>query len=374
MILVLFLAIATLAAFLLLGRNDAASLQSEKFNISFAHFQKVMLVWFALGSLLVVFFAARALSASDLNSPPYTPTPYGPFFYSSLQAVGRFTGSEADQIRRGYRWFDFGCFLLLPFVVFSFLRRMKCFLPLALTGALASISAFFFHSWNITARPDIPALLLSILALWFVTRHQEPQTSDIILAALACTSAILFKQSFLAAPLAIFLALVVRRRFKDVLVFLASDVLFGSAALGYYIARGEPVIRQILLVGKSPIDLHSSLFLINECLPVGLGIAVLLFGCAGFWLAVSSDNWRLKLLGFYFFFSTLVGMVTILQVGGNCNYFFEMWVAVRISKAGRSVESCADRSEVGNDRHAAGSALAAGLRASPGRKDRQELR
>jgi len=35
----------------------------------------------------------------------------------------------------------------------------------------------------------------------------------------------------------------------------------------------------------------------------------------------------LKLLGFYFFFSTLVGMITILQVGGNCNYFFEMWVA-----------------------------------------------
>jgi len=82
-----------------------------------------------------------------------------------------------------------------------------------------------------------------------------------------------------------------------------------------------------LLVGKSPVDLRSSLYLVNQYLPTGLGIVVLLLGCAGFWLAVSSDNWRLKLLGFYFFFSTLIGMVTILQVGGNCNYFFEMWVA-----------------------------------------------
>jgi hypothetical protein len=354
MSLVFLLVLLVCIALFFFGRESTPRI-FHTLDFSFARLQHILIAWFGLGFLLVIFFAVKAIPKtsdvthpesavvysaqlaaqtgklySDLNAPPYTPTPYGPFFYSSLQLVAKVTGAEADRIRHGYRIFDFLCFLSLPLVVFSTLRRMTVSATQAMLGALAAGSAFFFHTWNVTARPDVPALLLSLLAIWIMCRREAPSVTDLVLAAVACASAILCKPSFLAAPISIFLALVVRRRWKDVFMFSGAAGLFGLGALGYYILKSEPIIRQILLVGKSPIDWRTSLYLINVYLPTGLGVVVLMLGCAGFWHAMSAGDSRLKLLGFYFMFSTVIGLVTILQVGGNCNYFFELWVAAAL--------------------------------------------
>jgi hypothetical protein len=354
MIIAICMAICTVGA-ILIGRNELPKFLVDSPNFSFARFRDFLLVIFGITVSLVLWLSLKALPAKcDLSSPessivfsaqlsartgrlysdwhsfPYTSTPYGPFFYLSLQLVAHFVGTEADKIRHGYRILDLSCFLLLPCLVFSLLRQLRCTPALAVLASLASISASFFFPWTITARPDIPALLLSILAVWILCRHDEPQPAHLILAGVACAAAILFKQSSVAAPLAISLLLFVRRRFKDLFIFGVSAAMFGSAALGYYIARGEPVLLQNLLLGKSPIDLRSSINLISSFLSTGFGLVVIVLGCAGFWIAVSSADWRLKFLGYYFFFSTLIGFTTFLHVGAGCNYLFETWVAAAL--------------------------------------------
>lgn len=327
----------------------------KKLNLSFPQFRSFVLACFGLCALVVTLSGLKTIPAkTDVTHPesasvwaaqlaaksgrlypaldraPYTVAPYGPLFYLGLEAAARLSGVHLRYVRLGYRMFVFGCYLLLPVLVYLLLRRASFSRALAGLGALAAISSHFLPRWNATVRPDMPALLLSLLALWLVCRRDDPRVSDCVGAGLACAAALLFKASFVAAPLAIAVLLLLRRQYRHLLFFAGSGALAGIALTGYLMHRGEPVLRQMLLVSKAPIGVHTWIKVLNTHLPVGLSALVWPAACAGFLICMRSEEWRLRLYSYYFAFAALFGLASLLKAGGNVNYLIEMWVAAAL--------------------------------------------
>jgi hypothetical protein len=265
----------------------------------------------------------------DINRPPYTPSPYGPVFYWTVRFTTRLLGDQIEPARTAYRISIFVSFLFLPVVVYLLLRSAAYSRLLSALGAFASISFYYMPLFAATVRPDIPAICLSLVALWFVSRHREASRLDLVLSAIVSTSAFMFKASYVAAPLAITALLVSQKRYKDLCIFAITGVISTFLFLAV-IFHGEPMISQLLLVAKSPKDLHSAITLIHLCLFPGFGSLLLPAACAGFLMAMGSSNSRLRLYGWYFLFAVVIGFATLLQCGANVYYFFELWIAAAL--------------------------------------------
>jgi len=262
----------------------------------------------------------------DINQPPYTPSPYGPLFYSTVKFMAHATGNQIERVRTACRVFVFVMFLLLPVGVYLLLRAVALSRILAALGALASISFYYMPGFAAAMKPDIPALCLSVFALWFACHRPDPNRLDLVLSGFVCVAALMFKESFAAAPLAIGAVLLTQKRYKNLSVFAVSVVVAAVVFLDV-IFRGDPVIRQLLLVGETPKSLRSAVTLIHLYLPTGFGSLLLPAACAGFLLGVRSTEWRLRLYSYYFLFAVMIGFTTLLQCGAGVYYFFELWVA-----------------------------------------------
>jgi hypothetical protein len=322
-------------------------------QLRFSVFQNFVVAAFAICAFAVTLSAMKLISAKcdvtnpesanfaspiagrlaklypDINRPPYTPSPYGPLFYWTVRFATRLFGGQIEPARTAYRIFVFGSFLLLPVIVYLLLRGAAFSRVLSALGASASISFYYIPLFAATVRPDIPAICLSLVALWLVSHHHDASQLDIVLSAIVSTSAFMFKASYVAAPLSITALLVTQKRYKDLSIFAASGVISTFLFLAA-IFHGEPMISQLLLVAKSPKDLHSAITLIHLYLLPGFGSLLLPAACAGFLLAMRSSDWRQRLSGYYFLFAVVIGFATLLQCGANVYYFAELWIAASL--------------------------------------------
>lgn len=262
----------------------------------------------------------------DLNRPPYTPCPYGPLFYSTVKVMARAFGGEIERTRVACRVFTFCCFLLLPVMVYLLLRSAAVCRTLSLLGAFASVSFYFMPLFAASVRPDFPALLLSVSALWLASLRPGPARVNLILAGIVCTSAFMFKGSFVAASLAIGVLLMTEKRYRDLSVFVVSALIAAFLFLDV-VFRGDPVIQRLLTVNKSPTDLLTAIGIIVTALPTGAGPVLLPAACLVSLPGNFSADWRLRLYSLYFLFAVGIGFTILRLSGGNLHYFFELWVA-----------------------------------------------
>ena len=262
----------------------------------------------------------------SLDAPPYTPAPYGPLFYLVLAGAGRVCKGDASEIRLLLRSVVFGCYLLVGLVGYLLARNAGASQSASVLGAAAIWAAPQVLFWNVTVRPDFPGLLLSLSGVWIISRRASPAFGAVISSGVCCAGAVLFKQSFVAAPLAIALVFVLRQSYRNLAVFVASGLLTGLAIIGYLTLRGEPVIKEALLIGHSPLAVYSGIMLLYLTLSVGLAVPIAAGGVAGFLSALrSTSRWQIHLLMCYSLLALLVAILTLLQVGSNTNYLFEVW-------------------------------------------------
>ena len=198
--------------------------------------------------------------------------------------------------------------------------------PLALLAPAIILAQIDFVDWNVTVRPDLFALGLTVAAFLLITA-KPISWRNLIFAGLLCGVAGAVKQSFIALPCAAVLWLLWSRRFRWVAAFSGCTVLAGGSVLAILMARHEPVLQEMLLARYSPTSVLAGVQLVkSDCLHYPLQIALLGLGILGLkWMPREEDGSH-QFLSLYFILAWLMGFYTAMAPGANVNAFLEGWV------------------------------------------------
>jgi hypothetical protein len=263
-----------------------------------------------------------------LAESPYTPAPYGPLLYLGLESLALLFPDPPALIHAG-RIIVFCSFVLLAGVAFAWCRRISGSVAAAWFSALLILSSLDFYPWAIAIRPDVPAVLLSILSVCLVCETESPRLRQLALSGSLIAAALLLKHTYLAAPAAIGLSLAWRREFRQLAIFIASIVVPIGVVLVWLIGKGEPVVQELLLYSGMALSPQTELAIIREGFyRFPAEAAVLSLAIAG--LASATDSRRWQLLRLYSLLTVLVAIVTLMQIGGDLNYLVETWALASI--------------------------------------------
>ncbi len=269
----------------------------------------------------------------SLVRPPYTPAPYGPLFYLGLAAVGNALHGDNHAIRIALRSLVFASYLLAGLAVFALARDAGAAVWAALAGGVTALAAPFVLFWNASARPDFPALLLTLLGIRTITHSRRPGWRTGVAAGILCAMGFLSKQSMVAAPLAIAGYLALRRWYRPLGGFVLAAAAAAGGVVAYLLLRGEPVLRDMLLMRHAPAAVQPAVAMVSDALGGGLGLLVVAGGAAGMAMALRGKNSRLLLVGMYAALAALVTVLTLPQVGSNVNYLLEPWMGASVLMA-----------------------------------------
>jgi 4-amino-4-deoxy-L-arabinose transferase-like glycosyltransferase len=140
-----------------------------------------------------------------------------------LAAIWSITGFHPESTRFGMLLLAAGAALVSLLLAIELLRDARG-MPAFLAAGMVCLSPVFFAQ-AILAQPDMPAMLLTTLALWLFLRER------IVLAAAACVVLTLIKETGIVAPILFGVWLARERRWRDAAWFIAP-----AAALGAWIA------------------------------------------------------------------------------------------------------------------------------------------
>jgi hypothetical protein len=257
----------------------------------------------------------------DIDRPPYLVTLYGPLTYFLLAIPYRLAQAAGITPQVLVRLGIVGALCLCVLLTCMISRRLYNSRPMAWLCALFAVSALPMTSWTTQIRSDFLALALSLLSLyWFLLANGRPRG---IGAAICAGIALLVKQTFVAVPLAIVSWLIYRRRYKD--AFLWSTGLALTVLGGYAIAWWrEPLMLKHIAALRHPILHYGQALMI---LGNALSQPVVPLAVIGGFLALWKRTPERLLFLIYCIVAWLVASLTIPQVGGAINYFWEPLVA-----------------------------------------------
>ena len=254
----------------------------------------------------------------DPDQPPYLVSVYGPLTYILLAIpykVALVLGIDPQVM---VRLVPLGAMYLCVFLVFLIGRRLSDSRRIAWLCALFAVSALPISAWMI--RGDFLALGFALFSLLLLLR--TPERPQIIGAAICAGMALLIKQTFLAAPVAVFCWLIYRRRFKAAALWgmcIALTVAGGYAVLWWR----EPLMLKHFAALRSPIFEYRGAF---NLLGLALSEPIVPFAVIGGLLARWKGSPERLLVLIYCVVAWLVAIATIPQVGGALNYFWEPFV------------------------------------------------
>jgi hypothetical protein len=253
------------------------------------------------------------------DRPPYFISIYGPLTYVYFAAPYKLALSLGASPQTFLRL----SVLLAVFICIACLyligKKLYGSRGVALLCALFAVSSYPMASWTVQFRPDFLALACSLAAmLWFLQSREKRVP---ILSAIVAGLALLFKQTFIAAPLAIVGWLLYRRRYRDAILWTAIAGL--TAIAGNAIAYlHEPYMAQTIADLRHPVlEYRGALSIIWLAVrqPV---VPFMVIGALFARHQRERAPERLLLL-FYTVSAWAVAVLTIPQAGGNINYFFE---------------------------------------------------
>ncbi len=257
----------------------------------------------------------------DINRPPYLVTLYGPLTYVLLAIPYRLAQAAGIPPQVLVRLVIVGALCLCVLLTFMISRRLYSSRPMAWLCALFAVSALPMATWTTQIRGDFLALALSLLSFyWFLLANGRRRG---IGAAICAGVALLVKQTFVAVPIAIVSWLIYRRRYKE--AFLWSTSLALTVLGGYAIACWrEPLMLKHIAALRHPI-LHYGQGL--KILGTAASQPVVPLVVIGGFLALWKGTPERLLLFIYCMVAWLVASLTIPQVGGAINYFWEPLLA-----------------------------------------------
>jgi hypothetical protein len=268
-----------------------------------------------------------------LDSSPYTPAPYGPLFYVALTALAKLGNLSFESLLVSGRLVSLAGYLMIVVAGYLWVRRHIQPVP-ALLAPMLILAQVDFVDWNVTVRPDLPALGLTVAAL-MVLSNRRLSWKNIVAAGLLCGFAGTIKQSFIALPLATVLWLLWSRRFKWAGAFIAATAVAGGSVLGFLALRHEPFLSEMLLARYSPLSFMAAVQLLKADLVqyplqmVVVGLALL--GLQN--LPTEKDLNPRPFMTLYFFFTWVMGFYTAMAPGANVNAFLEAWVLTALLAA-----------------------------------------
>jgi hypothetical protein len=259
---------------------------------------------------------------------PFTPAPYGPLLYLSVAAVARLSSSDYAGVVVLLRAIMFSVLLGLCLVVYLCSRRTQTRALFALIAATLLLAQSQFFPWSVTVRADVPAILFSVLALLFVLKDDSATTAFAVAAGASVAFALLFKHTFVAAPAAICVWLLWRRDYIRLVTVLVTAFVTVGGLIGWLMARGEPVLRELFILAHPPMSLRSEVGLIKDSFRTDPGQwAVLALALIGLRAAQRKREPGPVLVALYFVLALAVALLTLMQPGGDLNYLLEPMVA-----------------------------------------------
>jgi hypothetical protein len=263
------------------------------------------------------------------GSPLYLPAPnltmhvYNPLMYSIAGWLGGnggppstlFAGRVASVIAAMVL-----AALILAWTYRTTGRRSIAMLAATLPFFYADIAlADFFR-----LRPETPALLLSGAAVILV--HWAPRTTMALgFAAALCTISFMFKQSFIAAPVAIALALWMTDPSRGLIFAALFGVFVAAAVITCTAIWGMPYLENVFfamagnpwLVGDALTHYGAGLFAKGAGLLIGAAVGA----------AMLRTNQQHRVLVSFFGVSLLWNLLSSMKVGSNFSYFAELALA-----------------------------------------------
>lgn len=261
-----------------------------------------------------------------LDRSPYTPAPYGPLFYVALTTLAKLGNMNFGTLLVSGRVISLTIYLLIAVGAYSWeSRHMQR--VLALLAPVLILTQVDFVDWNVTVRPDLPALGLTMAALMLVS-SQRLSWKKIATVGLLCGLAGVIKQSFIALPLATLLWLLWSRRLKWAGIFAGTTALAGGSVMTLLTLRHEPFFNEMLLARYSPLSFGAAVQLFTADL-VQYPLQLVLLGLAllGLQNLPAGEHFNLRrLMAYYFGLAWAMGFYTAMAPGANTNAFLEAWL------------------------------------------------
>ncbi len=272
-------------------------------------------------------FVRTGVLYPDVTQPPYYPTPYGPLSYVILSVPYRLSLHTSYPVERGLRMGVLAFFLASVALTFLISRRLTGSTTAALLTVLFAVSSREVGRWPVLIRSDFLALTFALLSVWLCVGDERRW--KFALAAVCAGLSLLCKQTFVAMPIAMLAWLLWRQRFSTAVLWIAGVGTTTIAGYAFFIWR-EPLAWQHFAALSHPIyeyRVASSIILRS------LRQAKVLFFVLAAYFVWRHRQEKPLFVVIYGLTAWLVGVLTIPQVGGNINYFFEFWMAAAILAA-----------------------------------------
>ena len=268
----------------------------------------------------------------DYRRPPYMVTAFTPLWYVLLSIPARLGVKDLDTLALSGR-------LLVLVALFGVAALGYLWnLRIGMRARQAILTPAFYLSiptlipWAMTARPDFPSLLCSMLAL-YVAGSGSGATATAAGALIAAT-AFLIRHNAAAVPAAVVLWLLFSKRWKHAVVFCSVWALTVGAVLGaFQSSSGGNLLLNLsgAKFGRMTLTYGRDVILRLLVTPGhGMVIALLAFGILGFVCNLRSSNGRAGLMNFYLATSVAVAGLGSAAAGADLNHFFEPALALAL--------------------------------------------
>jgi hypothetical protein len=252
-----------------------------------------------------------------IDLPPYLVTLYGPFTYLLLGipfSLARFAGVRPEL---AVRFAIFGALCLCVLWVFLLSRRLHRSRTVAALCILFALSVSPMARWTTQIRGDFLALAFSLASIYAVLRGNARR--QVLSGAIVAGIAVLVKQTSVAAPIAITIWLLYRRRHKDAIYFVIGFAAVVAGGYSFELWREPLMLKHIAAIRHPVLEFREASSILWRALSQP---AVPFAVVGGLFFLESAEAERMLFLT-YSMIAWIVAIVTIPQAGGNINYFWE---------------------------------------------------
>ena len=262
---------------------------------------------------------------TPLSEPPYVVTIYPPVYMLLVGVVDEIVGN----VILSSRVVSIAGGLAVAVTVGTIIKRQTDVSHYWVAGlfALLLLTNPYVRKWTVQARPDVPALAIAAVVMyWYLTRTRARQLVGVgILTVLLLYT----KQSFVAVPIAVTLAIWVDYDIKTAVTWAASVILTGVVVMAGLVLLTEGRAWEHLVVANGVLDYsvtrivrHRQILLRGMQSQIVL-IALALVGALGF-------RDELPPLLYLYLGAAVLPIAFIGKAGSATNYFLEIALAMAL--------------------------------------------
>jgi hypothetical protein len=268
----------------------------------------------------------------DYRQPPYLVTAFPPLWYAFLALAVKAGIAKLDALTLFGRILSLASVFGIAVIGFRWNQRLTHSRWSAVLTPAFYLSFPILIPWAVTARPDLPALFLGLLALYWSGFGSS--TASLGLAAALAALAFLCKHNAVAIPVAIVLWLLLYNKWKQIWVFCGVWALVaGSTLLAFQLSS-----QGLLLLNLSGAKFgHFGLTYVHDILTrlfaaPGNAFAVALFalGVFGFLQPWDRRSERSCLLKIYLIVALGFAVISSAAAGAATNYYLEPALAMAL--------------------------------------------